>query len=270
MGEMRRLAVILLAAALLSASPSLALAQEGARYNFASAQGGKQISVTPGGEGEGVIYFYNIDGNRITHVTLEVSEAPGNWEVAIQPPRHEIQVEIGGGIVTVTENLHVSPSEILSQETADIPESMACIVIPSRGYVLAQVAHIIVRVPESAEIGTGANITISAEAEWLGQGGAAAIKQSRDFEFSVEVISAETDFTETIIGEGDSSEETEPTQPPTGDGEIPKANGPAETPVGEEGSSGSSTTNWLPVIIAGVIVILGAVLIPLLVVRKRR
>ena len=186
---MRRLAVIFMAVALLLALPSLALAQEAAKYNFASAQGGKQITVTRGGVGEGVIYFYNIDGNRITHVTLEVSEAPENLEVEIQPPLHEIQVEIGGNILTVAENLHVNPSELLSQETEDVPEGMACIVIPSRGYALAQVARIIVRVPESAEIGNQGDLLISAEAEWLGQSGAAAIKQARDFDFSVRVIS---------------------------------------------------------------------------------
>jgi len=72
MGKMRRLTVIFLALALLLALPSPALAQEAAKYNFASARGGKQITVTPGGEGEGVIYFYNIDGNRITHITLSL------------------------------------------------------------------------------------------------------------------------------------------------------------------------------------------------------
>jgi len=282
---MKKLAVIFLAAALLLALPSLALAQEGAKYNFASAQGGKQIKATPGGEGEGVIYFYNIDGNRITHVTLEVSETPSNWEVAIQPPQHEIQVEIGGRIVTVAENLHVSPSALLSQETEDVPEGMVCIVIPSRGYALAQVAHIIVRVPESAEIGTRGDIIISAEAEWLGQGGAAAIKQTRNFEFSVEVVSAETDFTETIVGEGEESEAPEPTNTTAGEGtpktpepakaaageaEIPKASSTAETPADEEGTSGFSITSWLPAIVTGVIVILGAILIPVFVARKRR
>jgi len=123
-----------------------------------------------------VIYFYNIDGNRITHITLNVSQAPDNWEVEIQPPLHEIQVEISGSPVTVTENLHVEPSELLSEETEDVPEEMVCITVPTRGYALAKPAYIIVRVPESEEIGTKGDITISAEAEWLGYGGAAAIK----------------------------------------------------------------------------------------------
>lgn len=226
-----------LAIALLMALPSLALAQEPAKYNFASAQGSKQIKVVPGDEDKGVIYFYNIDGNRITHITLDVSETPNNWEVKIQPPRHEIEVEIGGKIVAVTENLHVKPSEVLSEEAVDVPEGMVCITVPGRGYALAKPAYIVVRVSESEKIGTMGDITISAEAEWLGQSGAAAIKQARDFDFSVDVISEAGDSVETIVGEG--------------------------------GSSGFPIMKWLPAIIAAVVVILGAVLIPRLVARRK-
>ena len=235
---MRRLAVILLAIAVFLGLPLTVLAKEDAKYNFASAQGSEQIQVVPGGEGQGVIYFYNIDGNRITHVSLDVSQAPDSWGVEIQPPQHEIEVEIGGTIITVTENLHVEPSEVLSEEAEDVPEGMVCIPVSGRGYALAKPAHIIVRVPGSEEIGTSGQILISAEAEWLGQTGAAAIKQSRDFEFSITVVSEAADSTETILGNGD--------------------------------NSGFSMMGWLPAIIAGVVVILGAVLIPRRVARRRQ
>lgn len=234
---MRRIAVMVLATALLLALPPLVLAQEAAKYNFASAQGTKQITVEPGGEGRGVLYFYNIDGNRITHITLDVSGAPGNWEAEIQPPQHEIEVEIGGSTITVTENLHVEPSELLSEELEDVPEGMLCISIPGRGYALAKAAYIVIRVSQSEEIGTRADILVSAEAEWLGQSGAAAIKQARDFEFSVEVVSEANDSAETIKDDG--------------------------------ANPGFSAVRWLPVIIAGVVVILGAVLIPRLVARRK-
>jgi hypothetical protein len=208
---MRRIAVILSAVALLVAFASPVLAEEDAKYNFASAQGAKELEVIPGGESEGVIYFYNIDGNRITHITLEVSQAPENWQVEIDPPTHDIEVEVSGMPVTVTENLHAAPSELLLEEPApgDVPEGMVSIKVPTRGYAFASPACIIVRVPESAEIGTTADIIIAAEAEWLGQGGAAAIKPARDFEFSVTVVSASTEFTETIVGEGGGTEATD-------------------------------------------------------------
>jgi len=235
---MKKIALMFLAIALLLALPSLVLAQEEAKYNFASAQGGKQIQVVPGGEGWGVIYFYNIDGNRITHITLNVSQAPDNWKVEMQPPRHEIEVEIAGMKTTVTENLHVEPSELLAEEAEDVPEGMVCITVPGRGYTLAKPAYIVVRVLESEEIGTSGAILISAEAEWLGQGGAAAIKQARDFEFSVEVVCETSNSGETIVDGGDNN-------------------------------VSFFIMRWLPAIIAGVIVILGAVLIPRLVARRK-
>jgi len=218
--------------------------EEDAKYNFASAQGAKQLKIAPGAEGEGVIYFYNIDGNRITHITLAVSQAPDNWHVEIDPPTHDIEVEVSGMPVTVTENLHAAPSELLLEEPApgDVPEGMVSIKVPTRGYAFASPACIIVRVPEPAEIGTTADIIIAAEAEWLGQGGAAAIKQARDFEFSVTVVSASTEFTETIVGE---------------DGSTGAPDAAATSP---------SATWWLPVIIGGAV----AAVVAGVVVSRRR
>jgi len=278
-GNVRGITLILLAVALCLAVSPPVLAQEGARYNFASAQGSKQIKVTPGGEGKGVIHFYNIDGNRITHVTLVVSQAPGNWEVEIQPPQHEIEVNIGGRIVTVTENLHIEPSEVLSQEAKDVPEGMVCISVPSRGYTLAQPAYIIVRVPESTEVGTKGDIKISAEAEWLGQSGAAAIKQARDFEFSVEVIPGEEEFTETIIGEIEKQEPekqepekpriTQPAKTESGEGAKPEEAPPTSPLPRESIPLTDSLMHWLPTIIAGLVVVLAAILIPIIIARRK-
>jgi len=233
---MRNVVAIILAVAVLMVLPAVILAQEPARYNLASAQGNKDIKVTPGGEGRGVIYFYNIDGNRITHISLEVSQAPSDWQVEMQPPVGEIQVEIGGTIVIVTENLHVEPSELLLQEPESVPQGMVCITVPNRGYAPAKAANIIVRVPESEELGTSANITVSAVAEWLGQAGAASIKQTRDFDFSVEVVS----------------------EAPEGDEKIIEDHGITDIVM-----------RWLPAIIAAVIAVLAAVLIPRLVRRGR-
>ena len=266
---MKRIALVLLAIALLLAVPSLVLAQDEAKYNFASSQGSKELKIVPGDEGWGVIYFYNIDGNRITHITLDVSQAPENWEVEIQPPKHEIEVEIGGRVVTVIENLHVEPSELLSEETEDVPEGLVCITVPTRGYALAKPAYIVVRVPDGEEIGARGDILISAEAAWLGQSGAAAIKQARDFDFSVEVVSEASDFTETIVGDGNSSETSGSTETNAGEDGDSGASNPGETPAGEEGNPGFSIMKWLPAIIAGVVVILGAVLIPRLVARRK-
>ena len=197
-GEMGRVLAVVLALTTLMAMASSALAEEPAKYNFASVQGNKNIQILPGGDGTGNMFFYNIEGNRITHVTLEVSHAPDGWQVAIQPPPGETQVEINGQVITVTENLYVEPSEASSEVIKDVPEDMVCIPVAQRGYALAKEAKIIVRVPAAAELGTQEEIIVSATACWLGQGGSVAFSQSRDFDFTVEVVSEVTEYQEKI------------------------------------------------------------------------
>ncbi len=233
---MRRIIPLILALIILMTPSSAALAQEPAKYNFASIQGSKEIKIIPGGESPGVIYFYNIDGNRITHVILEVSQAPANWQVDIQPPLGETQVDIGGQIVTVSENLYIEPSQVLSEKVEDTPEGTVCIAVPQRGYALAKEAKIIVRAPGSEKIGTRGEIIVSATAQWLGQSGAAAVKQNRDFNFSVEVIAETIGTQEKIVVKPDTA---------------------------------GATGKWLPVIIGTAVVVLGAMLI-LLYIRRRR
>jgi len=257
---MKRMAPLFMAAVLLLVLPSLVSAQEEAKYNFASAQANKEIMVTPGGEGEGLIYFYNVEGNRITHISLEASKSPASWKVEIEPPQHEIQVNVSGRIVTVTENLHVEPSQVLVQEPQEVPEGMVSLKIANLGYTLAKAVHIMVQVPESVEIGTREDILIAAEAEWLGKTGAAAIKQAREFEFSVEVFSGQTEFSETIIGEVEKPEVIETPAP------LMTPAPPSPAPV----TPGNPIMDWLPAIIGGVVVILGIVIILALVARKRR
>jgi hypothetical protein len=163
------------------------VADEPAKYNLASVLGASNLQVIAGGETQEVIYFYNVDGNRTTHIVLEVVQAPSEWEVKIAPPLHEIEVKSGESAITVTENLHVEPSQLSSEPISDVPTDMVCLFVPNRGYALAKVATIIIRVPESEEAVTEGNIKIAAVASWPGQTGAATICQTRDFDFSVHV-----------------------------------------------------------------------------------
>ena len=253
-----------MAAALLLVLASPVLAEDEANYNFASAQGSKQLRAAPGQESEGVIYFYNIEGNRITHISLEVSKAPDNWKVEIDPPQHEIQVDVSGRIITVTENLYVEPSEALAEEPEEVPGGMVCIKIADLGYVLAKAVHISIQVPETAEIGTKGDIAIAAEASWLGQSGAAAIKQARRFDFFVEVTSGETEYRETIIGEVEKTEGEKPEAMPAAEpGAAPSAQPAAE----EGGPSANIFMRWLPAIIAAAVVVVAAIV--LAIIRRR-
>jgi hypothetical protein len=199
---MRRILAAVLALTALLAMASSVLAEEPARYNFASVQGSKNIQILPGGNGTGNMYFYNIDGNRITHVTLEVSQSPANWQVEIRPSLGETKVEVNGQPFTVIENLYVEPSEASSEVIKDVPEGMVCIPVSQRGYALAKEAEIIVRVPDIEEIGTQDEIIVTATAQWLGQSGAVAFSQSREFNFTVDVVANVTEYQEKILDKG--------------------------------------------------------------------
>ncbi len=231
---MIRIIPVILALVALTAMGSSALAQEPAKYNFASVQGEQNIKILPSGEGTGNMYFYNIDGNRITHVTLEVTQSPPGWQVEIQPPLTEMQVEVSGEVVTITENLFIEPSEAQSQEIRSVPEGMVCIPVAGRGYALGKEARIIVRPPISEKIGTTGELTVSATAQWLGQGGAVAFNQKRDFNFTVEIVPETSEYQEKVLGK-----------------------------------VGGDFGKWLPVIIGAAVVVLGAIIM-LLYIRRRR
>jgi hypothetical protein len=153
--------------------------------------------------------------------------------VEVLPPLGETRYEVNGQEVTVTENLFVEPSEAQEEEIKDVPDGMVCIPVATRGYALAKEAKIIVRVPDAETIGTTGEITVSATARWLGQGGAVAFNQSRDFNFTVEVVAERTEFQEKVLG-------------------------------GNSWDIG----NWLPWVIAAVAVIAGTIIIFLI--RRRR
>ena len=274
---MKRITAIILVLMIAMGLSSVAYAAD---YNFASAQASKTITVVPGKEGTGTIYFYNISGDRITHVTLEVGQAPDNWQVEIQPPLGETKVEIGGNIVTVTENLYVEPSEVLTEKPDTSPEGTVYIPIPDQGFALAKIATITVSVPASEAPGTQQEIVIAGVARWLGQTGAAAISQARDFTFTVNVVPETTNGEERIItetetepGETQEISETATTTEATQEATTAAETTASDTTTTTQASTGddesqSTLGKWLPVIIAAVIVILGAILIPVLIRRR--
>jgi hypothetical protein len=205
-------------------------------YNFASAQGEKRILVAPGGEGRGVLYFYNIDGNRITHVTLTSSSLPPGWQVSLDPPLHETPYSVNGEAVTTAENFAVEPSDLLVHAATSTPPGSACIAVPGRGFALAKEANVVVRAPSDTPPGTKAQLRVSAEAAWLGQIGVASLKQARDFDFTVEVA-----------------------QPSAGHTEHPlPAAATAAAPAGSAAADEGQFALWLPLAALGMVMMAGA------------
>ncbi|MGD9143089.1 MAG: hypothetical protein PVG61_04510 [Dehalococcoidia bacterium] len=236
--------------------------EEEAKYNFATAQGNKELGIPYGSQGFGSIYFYNIDGNRITHILLEVSQAPEGWSVSIEPPTGQTQVSVSGMPVTVTENLYVEPGELYQEEPASVPEGMISIKVPGRGYTLGKEARIKITIPETETPGTTGDITIAAEAFWLGQSGSAAVKQARDFDFHVTVTSGITGYTEEVIGQSENATGQ------TSESEVEHSGEGLATPADQDQSSGITMNTWLLIIIAVIVVVI--VLVLLIIIIRRR
>jgi len=172
-------------------------AQEGVpKYNLGSMQSDKSISIKPGQETSIKLYFYNIDGNRPTHIKLSIVEKPANWDISISPSLQTKEYEVSGVNISVDENLVVYPSNasvVAGQEIAG-KEWISSKV----GYINADYVTISIKVPENEKIGITDKIKINAIASWLGQAGSIALQQERDFEYSVTTT---TTYYEKPVGE---------------------------------------------------------------------
>lgn len=186
---MRKILISLFVIVLLMNVSILAQAQEeDAKYNFGTMQAAKELNVNPGGEITTKLYFYNIYGNRATHIKLEVGESPQDWQIELNPSVKSVDYDVSGIITSVDENLYVEPSEAVDEIPLDIPEGIEYI-SSSVGYVGANFVEIKIKVPENEEYGSY-DLRIDASAFWLGQQGTAEIQQSRSFDYKINIVSA--------------------------------------------------------------------------------
>ncbi|MEW6295190.1 MAG: hypothetical protein AB1467_02740 [Candidatus Diapherotrites archaeon] len=166
-------------------------AQEQPSYNFGSAQGEKELTVSPGGEVTAIIYFYNVFGNRITHISLSVAEAPENWKIEFDPALHSQTYDVAGVLTEVQENLSVEPNLVVEK----IPEEKnEFVYLPAPnigGFIPAKKVKVKIKVPVEEQLGKEFILKIEGTAEWLGQTGTVAFKQGRSFEYKITTISKE-------------------------------------------------------------------------------
>lgn len=175
--------------------PQAAAAEDGASYNFAALQEASTIQAVPGRDPAiGVLYFYNVDGNRTTHISLRVTGKPAAWGVSIDPALHTAQYSMGEAVLDVEENCAVEPGVVSAEYITSVPEGMVCLPVPNKlgtgvtGYVLARRVFITIEVPKGVGVGTTGTVGISGTASWLGQTGAGTVALERDFTFTVQTV----------------------------------------------------------------------------------
>ena len=191
--------------------------EEDAKYNFGSAQADKELKANPGGEISTKLYFYNIYGNRITHIKLEVSEFPENWVITLTPDTHDSEFDLSGIITTINENLYVETSEAVDEIPENVPEGIEYI-SSSVGFIGAKPVEIRIKVPSDEKYGSY-NLRIDASAFWLGQQGTAEIQQSRSFDYKIDLVSG-TFYEKLIIDDGDIKVKNETPKAPEEEGLV--------------------------------------------------
>ncbi len=166
-------------------------AQEPARFNFGTMQPTRGVVIEPGTEAVETLYFYNIYGNRVTHVRLIVSEAPGSWDVSFEPGAAVQTFEVSGQEVDSLENVFVEPTETVAERPDPAPEGMTYLKTGGiDGWIPAKVVKVKIRVPEDAGLGRY-RVRVDATANWFGTQGVVVSKQARSFDYDVQVALGE-------------------------------------------------------------------------------
>jgi hypothetical protein len=181
---------------------SVIFAAEVPKLAFGTMQSGDSANVFPGGNVTFKVYFF-VDseyGNRITHITLNVTASPPGWSVVVTPQIHQMTIIVNGVEKTITETLYVEPKPVLneSEMPSPKPNDTYYLLSPSgKGYLQAKMAEVSITVPSSAVIGSNNEINVEGIAQWYGEGGVVLFSQSRDFKYTMNIASPQ--YTEEII-----------------------------------------------------------------------
>jgi hypothetical protein len=191
--------IVLVLAGFLYFIPVVAEIEE-PRYDFGTIQTIRSMDVVRGYTYSIKLHFFNVYGNRVTHVTLSVVEAPPEWNVRIKPELSVYQWNISGVLTNVTENLWVEPMPTVREIPSPVPEGMEYITDPRGGgrYVPTKVAEVIFDVPEDAEL-KSYPIRVDAKADWYGQAGMVTFSQARSFSFTVRTVLPPGEYYEVLV-----------------------------------------------------------------------
>lgn len=143
--------------------------------------------------------FYNLYGDRITHVKINQTEGP-EWKITFEPELHTATYEVIGVIQTIEENVAIEPTSIVEEIPETIPEGMDYVKHPKEeGYIPVKPVKIYIEVPENAEIWKDYDFRFEAIGNCFMEPGAAVPGVATQFDLSVKTVTKE--FKEEIIPE---------------------------------------------------------------------
>jgi len=153
-------------------------------------------TAAPGTNATLMFYIFNAYGNRITHVTLSVTNNPQNLDVQF-PPLYTKPYIISGIKTDIVENLFVCNLSIVEEQPAIPIHDDFCYndtiyylrTTNITGYIPAKKVEIKVKIPENAEYGATYEVTIGVVARWYDEFGTSQVNQARSFPVKIRIAS---------------------------------------------------------------------------------
>ncbi len=116
--------------------------------------------------------FYNLYGDRITHITLSRISGP-DWDIRYDPPLHEEEYDISGIIINQTENLAMENNPVVLTIPENPPEGISYVKHPNKeGYIPVKQIKIYLKIPEDAELWKNYRFVFEAKGECFAEPGA--------------------------------------------------------------------------------------------------
>ena len=154
---------------------------------------GAGAKVKPGTEVLVTWNFYNLYGDRTTHITITKTSGP-NWDIRYEPEFHEEQYDISGVISPMNENLAIETSSVVLEIPANPPEGVTYVKHPSKdGYIPVKQLKIYIKVPENAKLWENTGFTFQAKGDCFTEPGAVIPAVATEMKVN---ITTTTDFYE--------------------------------------------------------------------------
>jgi hypothetical protein len=133
---------------------------------------GAGAKVKPGTEVLVVWNFYNLYGDRTTHITVTKTSGP-DWDIRYDPAFHVEEYEVSGVVSNMSENVAIENSSVVLEIPADIPEGMDYVKHPSKdGYIPVKTLKIYISVPKNAKLWESTGFTFQAKGDCFTEPGA--------------------------------------------------------------------------------------------------
>ncbi len=159
---------------------------------------GAGAKVKPGTEVLVVWNFYNLYGDRTTHISVTKTSGP-DWDIRYEPTFHEEQYEISGVVTPMNENLAVENSSVVLEIPSTIPEGMDYVKHPSKdGYIPVKTLKIYIKVPANAKLWENFGFTFQAKGDCFTEPGAVIPAVATEMKVN---ITTTTEFSEKKVSD---------------------------------------------------------------------